>query len=259
MSTKTKPFPSVWEKQIRSWGEGRCWLGREGFSFLKKRNPEWRSASTPSKGIARTKRRAPAVRSIFKQTPSPVRGLSLGLWEWEWDWTVQACWKYSRSPICFFPECSRLDLGTLHGGKNPVPFRWSYLWATFPAYTEVNIFGWSRSVWGMSMTLSQHCMEDLRACVDLIVFSVSSSEEAMEENVHFTQIINEHHGHRFSLFSPYVSSGRLTLFPPPPPPLTRCWRTLVQCGVVRRDSTNNLPWETNNILAPECLLSVMRP
>lgn len=37
------------------------------------------------------------------------------------------------------------------------------------------------------------------------------------------------------------------------------WRTLLQCNVVGENWMNNLPWETNNIMDPECLLSVMRP
>lgn len=36
-------------------------------------------------------------------------------------------------------------------------------------------------------------------------------------------------------------------------------KTLLQCNVVGENWMNNLPWETNNIMDPECLLSVMRP
>lgn len=62
----------------------------------------WRSANMPLEGIARTERQAPAVSAILKQTPSPVRGLSLGRWKWEWDWTVQPCWKYSWCTLIYF-------------------------------------------------------------------------------------------------------------------------------------------------------------
>lgn len=97
---KQKPQSKVFKRnKLEDGVRGVVGLGEKAFL---KRNPEWRSARTPLEGIARTERRAPAVRAILKQTPSLVRGLSLGLWKWEWDWTVQPCWKYSRSTF-FFP------------------------------------------------------------------------------------------------------------------------------------------------------------
>lgn len=52
--------------------------------------------------MPRTKRELPEVRAILKQTPSPVRGLSLGLWESEQDWTVLLCGKHSKALLLLF-------------------------------------------------------------------------------------------------------------------------------------------------------------
>lgn len=115
------PNPRVEEKWIRSWTE--AWER----TFVFKRRSEWRPASSLLKGTARTGRRAPAVKAVLKQTPSPVRGLSLGLWEW--DWTVQHCWKILHKHL--YCECSRwlrLEPVCVRG---KIPSHWSCLQETF--------------------------------------------------------------------------------------------------------------------------------
>lgn len=139
-------------------------LRRKWGSYLRGRfkgNSQWRSANTFLEGIARTERQAPAVRAILKQTPSPVRGLSLGLWKWEWDWTVQPCWKYPRSTF-FSPWM--LQMPQIGPGVcweqwqiNVAAFHQSCLQATPCASFEVQT-GESPGV-----SLSQHCMERLIA------------------------------------------------------------------------------------------------
>lgn len=92
-------------------------------------------------GIARTERQAPAVSAILKQTPSPVRGLSLGRWKWEWDWTVQPRWKHSWITLIYFylfifkppltvPDASDWTRCMLGREKKVVSFHWSCSQAT---------------------------------------------------------------------------------------------------------------------------------
>lgn len=92
------------------------------------------------------------------------------------------------------------------------------------------------------------------------------SEQWGKHSIHFTQIVYKYRGIGSSCFqdTPLIAETRLTqavllhylLF------LTFFHSTLKDLGTVQccgENWMNNLPWETNNIMDPECLLSVMRP
>lgn len=177
--------------------------------------------------MARTERQAPAVRAILKQTPSLVRGLSLGLWEWEWDWTVQPCWKYSRSTL--FSECSRclrfdLDYSMLKEKKSIftevvskqhclIPLSCLYLYQVDPLenvpdlvtafYGRHEGFYWSCDGFSLTLKMRYTIIKTIKL-PDMIFVERGCWRK---HSIHFAQIVCKD-GYWITLFSRYISTQR---------------------------------------------------
>lgn len=156
-------------------------------------------------------------------------------------------------PECF--RCLRLDVWKKHSRL----FHWSCLW-TFLTSIEVQIFVSSRRIY---LTVSQRCLEKAREPQSIripekspdvrfltksgtggktfLTFCLTSSirDTTLNTEAGLTQTLPRHR----LLFLTFLLLKDLAT--------VRC------CG--GGNWMNHLPWETNNITDPECLLSVMRP